>query len=224
MEKKEYIKTFLAGLFFIAGILLFFLVVFTFSKGRGFATKKFEIVVLYRNVGGLMEGAPIRLSGVNVGTVSKINFLEEEMNGRRVTVTLNVFDKFRKQLEGKRANFPINTEGILGEKLIEISINPKGQLITLNQPVIGQDPLDVQDLAETFSAAAKAFTVTSRELGNIDINELSDIVGETARALATTSEGVNFILEEMRYLTRKSKRILNRLEHKLIEGNLFKVF
>ena len=56
------------------------------------------------------------------------------------------------------------------------------------------------------------------------MQELSEVVGETANQLAITSKGVNTILRALEYLSKKSKRILDRIEQRLIDGNLFKVF
>jgi len=47
---------------------------------------------------------------------------------------------------------------------------------------------------------------------------------DSSRSLLITSEGVNDIMDEMQDITRKSKRMFDRLEQKIIEGDLFKVF
>lgn len=223
MEQKEFIKKFFAGAFFLAGMALIFTVVFTIGKDKGFIQPKFRIPVLFRDVGGLIEGAPVQLAGVNVGTVSDIDFLDKEIQGRRVKVTLNIFSRYKKQLD-RDVRFAIKTEGILGEKLVEIGVGEGGRGVDFSRPVIGEDPLNVEDLAEVFARAAESFTETSEDFSKVDVQELSRVLAETAQSLATTSKGVNTILKEMRYISIKSKRLLDRLEQRIIEGNLFKVF
>lgn len=227
MEKTELTKKFLAGAFFILGLILMAVVIFILGKDKGLAQSKFQITVLYKNVGGLTEGAPIRLSGVNVGSVAGIDFLDEEIDDRRVAVILNILQKYRKQLD-KDLRFVIVTEGILGEKLIEIYVvGPAsgGQKKTdLTKPIIGEDPLDVQDLAEIFTKAAESFTRTSEGLNKIDILELTKVMEESSRALLITARGINAIMDELQELTKKSKRLLDRIEQRMIEGDLFKVF
>ena len=197
MEKGEFIKKILAGTFFLTGILLISVVVLTIGIQRGLTQPKFQIAVLYREVGGLNIGAPVALSGVTVGTVGGIDFLDTEVDGRGVKVVLNVYEKYRKQLE-KSSRFAIKTEGVLGEKSIEISRSTNGNRIDLAHQVIGEDPLDVQDLAELF--------------------------GDTAVALKDTSESINYIVKEMTHISASTKRLLNRIEQRLIDGTLFKVF
>ena len=223
MDKKEFIKQFLAGIFFFVGIFLILMFIFFLGRDKGLAQARFQVVVLYRNVGGLMEGAPVRLAGVHVGSVDNIDFLEQEVDSRRVKVTLNIFSRYKKQLE-RNLKFAVKTEGILGEKLVEIDVLGEAPKTDLAHPVIGEDPLDVQDLAEVFGEAAESFTRTADQLNKIDVLALTQVMGETSQALLTTSEGINDIMTELEEITLKSKRILDRVEQRIIEGNLFKVF
>ena len=223
MDKKELTKELLAGLFFFLGIFLLVTFVIILGGNKGLAQSKFQVTVLYRNVGGLMEGAPVRLSGVNVGTVDRVEFLNREFDGRRVAVTLNILSKYRKQLENN-LRFTIQTEGILGEKLIEIDVLREGPKVDLKNPVIGEDPLDVEDMAEVFAKAAESFTATADQLSQIDVVGLSKVMEHSSESLLITSRGINEIMEELQEITKKTKRLLDRVEQKVIEGNLFKVF
>lgn len=221
--KKEFAKKFFAGMFLILGIILIFVFIFTIGKDKGLAQKKFQIAVMFNHVGGLIEGAPVRLSGVTVGNVATIDFLAEEIQGRRVRVTLNIFNKYKKQLE-RSTRFAIKTEGILGEKLIEIYSENNVEQISLDQPIIGVDPLDVQDLAPVFITAAESFTKTADEMSQINMVELTDVMRESSEALLETSEGINAIISELDDIAKKSRRLIDRIEQKVIDGDLFKVF
>ncbi len=223
MEKSMFYKNFLSGLFFLGGIVLIFVVIFTIGKERGFTQPKFQVAVLFRDVGGLIEGAPVQLAGVNVGTVSDIRFLDKKVNGRRVKVEVSIFKRYKKQLT-QDVRFSIKSEGILGEKLVEIHSDDSGVLVDLSQPVIGEDALNVQDLAQVFSNAAESFTNTSQDFSKVDVVKLSKVLEETAQSLVITSKGINAILTELNYISIKSKRLLDRLEQKIIDGDLFKVF
>ncbi len=197
MDKREFVKRLYAGIFLIIGIALIVVVILAIGMEKGLTQPKFQISVVFREVGGLSIGAPVRLSGVNVGTVGSIDFLENKFQGRGVIVNLLVFTRYRKQLE-KAKRFMIKTEGVLGEKIVKISSSQYGEQIDFTQPIIGEDPLDVQDLAEKF--------------------------GDTAKSLTATSEGIRKIVFELREIGRTSKRLLDRIERRLIEGNLFRVF
>ena len=223
MNKKDFIKYFAAGIFFIAGIILILALVFTIGRDKGFAQPKFQMSLLFKNIGGLAEGAPVRLSGVDVGNVARIGFLDHEIDGRTVNVTINVFKKYKDQLR-KKARYVIKTEGILGEKIIGIYVVEERPSVNLNQPLAGEDPFDVQDLAEVFADAAHSFTRTSRELSKIDIIEFTRVTEESARAMSMTARDLNDVMDELKEISGKFKRILNRVEERLIDGTLFKVF
>ena len=197
MEKRDFVKRLYAGMFFVIGIVLICVVILAIGIEKGMTQPKFQTKVVFHEVGGLSVGAPIRLSGVNIGTVGRIDFLDEKIEGRNVLVTLNVFKRYKKQLE-KAFQIAIKTEGLLGGKLIDITTEGREEPIDLTKTIIGEDPLDVQDLAEAF--------------------------GDTAVSLTESSKAINSIIEELKQISRTSKRLLNRIEERIIEGNLFKVF
>jgi len=223
MEKSMFYKNFLSGVFFLGGIVLVFGIIFMIGKDSGFSQPKFHVQVLFRDVGGLIEGARVQLAGVNVGSVSDIRFLDKKIEGRRVRVEVSILNRYKKQLS-QNVRFSIKTEGILGDKLVEIRSDENGPQVDLSQPVIGEDPLNVQDLAQVFSSAAESFTNTSEDFSKVDVVRLSKVLEETAQSLVVTSRGLNTILTELNYISIKSKRMLDRLEQKIIDGDLFKVF
>ena len=197
MEKKYFIRKFVAGLFFIGCLLMIAGIVFVIGVEKGLTESKFKMTVLYQEVGGLVIGAPVRLSGVIVGAVTDVDFLAQEIEGRSVKVELSLYEKYKYQVH-KSVNVAIVTEGVLGEKFIEITTDPNYWQEDLSQPVVGEDPLDMQNLAETF--------------------------GESAVALLETSKAVDTMTKELKRISITTKRLLNRIEQRIIDGNLFKVF
>lgn len=197
MEKRDFVKKLYAGIFFIIGNILIFSVVMLIGLEKGMMRPKFQTKAVFHEVGGLAVGAPIRLSGVNIGTVARIDFLDQAVEGRSVQVTMNIFRHYRKQLEHS-SKVAIKTEGILGGKIIEINAGSRDFSVDLTKPLVGEDPLDVQDLAESF--------------------------GDTAVSLTETSKSINSIVAELQNISHASKRLLDRIEERIIQGNLFKVF
>jgi len=199
MEKKEFLVKLYSGLFFVIGIVLILAVILSIGMDKGIMQPKFALKVLFREVGGLSIGAPIRLSGVTVGSVGGIDFLPQEINGRNVEVTLSLFKRYRPQIE-KAYSFRIATEGVLGQKIVDISTDRTGQNRTksLDGVVLGEDPLNVQDMADTFSEAVNSFQGAAGSLDDLMV--------------------------DLQVKFKAIKRVLNRLEQRLIDGTLFRVF
>ncbi len=197
MDKKDNFKKFIAGIFFLLLLGLTGFVIMVIGIEKGFSQPKFTVTALFHRVDGLAVGAPIRLSGVNVGVVGKIEFLEDKLNGRGVAVAMNIFKKYQRQIE-KSTQVAIKTEGVLGGKLVEFSSDAKGPLLDLNFPVEGQDPIDVQDLYGVFTDAATTFNRTYTMMESM--------------------------MQEFQGFSRPARRLMDRLEEKVMEGNLFKVF
>ncbi len=80
--------------------------------------------VLYGFAGGVEVGSPVRVSGVKVGKVEKIEFLSEPrvQDGEPITlkVTVSVADRAVRSVR-RDSKFYVNMAGIIGERYIEIS-------------------------------------------------------------------------------------------------------
>lgn len=137
-------------------ILIFSAFIVKEGEVRGFRTKEYTIKVVFNFVGGLKETAPVRLSGVKVGQVKKIRFIQEPLTKVETTISLKEAIQLRED-----ARFSITTVGLLGEKYIEIT---PGSLDTpIIKPgaiLVGQDAVDI---GEVFSSAGDAM----EDLGGI---------------------------------------------------------
>jgi phospholipid/cholesterol/gamma-HCH transport system substrate-binding protein len=190
-------KKLAAGLFFIVGLGLIAVSVFFIGLDRGLTEPKFQVIVLFNQVGGIVEGSPIRISGVDVGVVGAVDFLSQPIEGRSLKVRLDIFKKYEFEFR-KCSKISIRTEGVLGQKLIEISEDHTLKVFDPTAPIIGEDPLDVEDMAA--------------------------VITSTAISLQATSQGVQDVLQGWKDVSHKTKDLLNRVDQKLLEGNLFKVF
>ena len=66
------------GLFVVGAVLLGVLGVLLLGKSKRLFESRVELHATFSDVAGLVQGAPVRLSGVNVGTVSQIMFVRSE--------------------------------------------------------------------------------------------------------------------------------------------------
>lgn len=96
------------------------LLLFLMSGTGGFFTKRITLVSYFDNAEGLRVGAPVRLSGVDIGNVSKILIVRE--NDRQLTpvkVFMKVSTKYDFNLRRDSVT-SLDTAGVLGETYLDI--------------------------------------------------------------------------------------------------------
>lgn len=89
----------------------------TFLGTFSFGSDKYDITIDYPQVAGLMEGNMVRYAGVQVGTVKGL-----AVNEDGIEVTAEINDNVRIPQE---STFSINSDGILGEKFVDIQPPPR---------------------------------------------------------------------------------------------------
>jgi phospholipid/cholesterol/gamma-HCH transport system substrate-binding protein len=114
-------------------------------------------------------GSPVRVSGVKVGKVSKIEFLPEttEANQERVSLKLSIEVSNRAVPSVRQdSRFYVNMAGIIGEKYIEISPGTTTAPVLVNGATVrGVDPPRIDQLL------SQGYGVFGRIMDFMDENE-----------------------------------------------------
>ncbi len=137
------------GLFvFIAFVLL---AVVVFSISDFYATQAqytYPLRVRFAFVNGIDAGAPVRVSGVQVGEVRAVRVYRDEAS-QRLQVELSVRISKDAPLEDDSTAY-INTLGFLGEKYLEIAPGtPGARLLTAGEILVGKDSIPTEKLVES---------------------------------------------------------------------------
>ncbi|MBX3703416.1 MAG: outer membrane lipid asymmetry maintenance protein MlaD [Steroidobacteraceae bacterium] len=104
------------GLFVLLGFAaLFFLVTQVTSRQFGIGDGGYRLVASFEQVGGLKPGAPVSMSGVNVGRVESIEYDFKEYRAR---VTLRIGSAYDRIPDDSDAG--ILTAGLLGGQYVGI--------------------------------------------------------------------------------------------------------
>jgi phospholipid/cholesterol/gamma-HCH transport system substrate-binding protein len=108
------------GLLSIAALSLAMLLIFLLGSAGGFFWQRYSLKVLFPDVAGLKEGAPVRIAGVDVGSVADLQFM-----GERVEVVVEISDEHRGRVTtGSRAT--LGSVSLLGESAVDISPSSEG--------------------------------------------------------------------------------------------------
>jgi phospholipid/cholesterol/gamma-HCH transport system substrate-binding protein len=95
---------------------------FNFLKGTDFFSSSRKYKVIYNTIDGLTTSNPVRINGLAVGKVDRIDILQDQ--GNKLLVTLDI-DKEIRITRGSRA--VLADDGLLGGKAIRLGINTKGE-------------------------------------------------------------------------------------------------
>ncbi len=108
------------GITVIAASLTLALLLFLMSGTAGLFTPRITLKSYFDNAQGLRVGAPVRLSGVDIGNVSKIRIVpDKDKQITPVEVTMRVSTKYIYGLRRDSVT-SLDTAGVLGETYLDI--------------------------------------------------------------------------------------------------------
>jgi len=129
-----------------------------FEKGR-------HIQVVFGFASGLREAAPVRLAGVEVGLIKKLQVYTDKSDGGKTKVRVNAWIKDDIDIPVD-SQIMINQLGILGEKYLEIIPGPSTDMIKDNGVIIGQDPVPIEKVTERVVSLISKLDLTIDSVNN----------------------------------------------------------
>jgi len=165
---------FKAGVFFIVGLLIL-LAVFEFVGEIPFLKKEYSFKTYFKSVDELKEGNPVKLSGVEVGKVSKINIADG-----RVEVTFNV----KKGTPVKKDSVAsIKLTSLLGTSYINLTFgSPESPVAPPGSVLASEEPADINEILAKVQSS-----VTS-------IESAFGALGENKERIKSILEGLDSVL------------------------------
>ncbi|MBI2271127.1 MAG: MCE family protein [Bacteroidetes bacterium] len=114
--ENEKIRNIKLGLFVLAGTLLLIIALYLVGSKRELFSSTFRVSARFYNVSGLMPGNNVRFAGIDVGTVKSVEIVDDSS----VVVDM-VIEKKLKQYIKKNAIASIGTDGLMGNKIVNIN-------------------------------------------------------------------------------------------------------
>lgn len=135
------------GLFILTGTLLLILGLYYIGSQKNIFHRTITVSTGFNNVNGLMPGNNVRFNGINVGTVSKLASISDTLVKVEFTV-----DQEISKLINKAAIVSIGTDGLLGNKLLNISPSKiKAESITDGAELASVNPLQMDNALRSLS-------------------------------------------------------------------------
>lgn len=203
------------GLFVIAGLIFLILMLYMIGKNRNLFGSTFTLYANFNNVSGLVTGNNVRFSGIDVGTVDKIEIVSDSS----IHVTMIIDKKVRPYIK-QNTIATIATDGIMGSKLI--NLNPAGSpseevqegdvllslkpvetdamLRTLNttNDNIAIITSNLREITNKLNANNSLWTLLSDTLIASDIKQTAADLRRTSRNTAVLTEDLNRLADMLR--------------------------
>jgi len=152
---------FRVGVFLVMALVFLSIGVFLIGNKDFLFTSTYRLKAEFQNVAGLNNGAEVRIGGIHQGTVKEI-ILPSQPDGK-VTVVMNVKNETRNIIK-KDSRASIKTEGILGDKYVEISFGSlKAEPVGEDGTIGSEAPRDMSEQAQELADQARAGIVAFRE-------------------------------------------------------------
>jgi phospholipid/cholesterol/gamma-HCH transport system substrate-binding protein len=113
-----------AGVFVVLGVVAFTLAIFLLGQKSALFTRTNTLLVYFDDISGLVVGAPVRLAGLEVGTVAALK-LSPQLSEKKTQVRLLVQSRYLPRIRASSEAF-IDSNGLLGDKIVNISMGDPG--------------------------------------------------------------------------------------------------
>ncbi|MFY9673752.1 MAG: MlaD family protein [Terriglobales bacterium] len=156
------------GLTVVIASIILMVLIFLMSGTGGWFTHKIHLTAFIDNAGGLREGAPVRLAGVDIGNVTKVR-INRDRPLTPVEIQMKVATTYAFALH-KDSVATLATAGVLGETFVDIDSSlAKGPEVQDGDTLAAKSVPDIQDVVRS----------TQGTLVNVDalIKRLDRIIG-----------------------------------------------
>jgi len=191
MQTRTKTRTVVVGIFIFVGLVIFCLAVLVLGGQKKAFMPSVQVRAMFQDVGGLAKGNNVWYSGVKVGSIKKLTFLDPHKIEVLINIDRNYVAFIHKDVKAK-----VSSDGLIGNKIIALSGG------TPQAPVI-EDGDEVQ--AET--------SISSDELMNtlqVNNKNLVDITGNLKEITNTIAAGKGNIGKLL-----KDTTVYDRLERTL---------
>jgi phospholipid/cholesterol/gamma-HCH transport system substrate-binding protein len=193
-EKRETAVKFRVGLFVLIALATFLAGVYALGARARLFEARYTIHADFTEVGGLVEGATVRLAGVQIGRVTGVNLPPHP--GGKVRVDLTIGRTFSDRIR-KNSVARIETQGLLGDRIVEITVgDASAPPVAPGEVIASRDPTDFGKILSSGADTAK------------NVAALADALRETADQINKSK-----MIEDAASTVNKLGRVVDQVEH-----------
>ena len=203
------------GVFVTAGVLFLVLSLYLIGRNQSLFGPTFTISSSFTNINGLAKGNNVRFAGINVGTVKDIRITSDSA----VLVVMVIDKKVRPHIH-KNAVVSIGTDGLMGNKLVNINALPGPSPAVENGGfLISQNPVETDEMLRTLKSTNDNFSAISSNLKDVSnklkgSNGLVSILSDTMLSsnLKSAAAHIQQAGANAEELTKSANEVVNRFK------------
>lgn len=182
-----------AGVFVLVGILVFTGAIFMLGSKNALFVRTMTLFVQFKDINGLVVGAPVRLAGLDVGTVAAISF-PADLSDKKARVRLAIRNTYQDRIRTDSRAF-IDSSGLLGDKIINISLgDPSAPMLADGATIKAGETLTFEAISSSLHEAITSIKAVSEEargvLTSFRSNHVEDDVTRITASFADILEEV----------------------------------
>lgn len=196
------------GFFVLAGLLFLLAALYLIGKNRNLFDQTFEVNATFYNVNGLMKGNNVRFSGIDVGTIKRVEIISDTS----VKVTMAI-EKSVHPFIKRNSLAAVGTDGLMGNKLVNISngSTPSSEIIKEGDMLVTIKPIETSDMLRTLDQTNLNLYEITNDLKKItqklnNNNSLWSILMDT-----TVAQNVKQSISSIRLTARNTTTFTNDL-------------
>jgi phospholipid/cholesterol/gamma-HCH transport system substrate-binding protein len=161
--KNKAINNAKVGAFVLAGVIFLIFTLYMIGKNRNLLGSTFILKAKVGNVNGLVPGNNVRFRGIDVGTVKSID-VENDSN---IIVTMVIDEKMKPFLK-KNAIASIGTDGLMGNRLVNINIQAGvSEIVEAGDVINSRKPVETDEMLRTLNTTNDNIAMISGNLYEI---------------------------------------------------------
>ena len=185
------------GVLTIVAIGIAAVLIFTLTGTKGFFWQRYTLKTRFANVAGLAKGSPVRVAGIEVGSVTEV-----DLSGEQVDVTFEVKKDMRSRITDKSVA-ALGSVSLLGESSVDITPATTGTPI----PDYGYVPAgrakgSIADVSEQVTSGVEEITNLVKDVragrGTVGKLMTDDRVYAELQAFAASANGVTAAIRQGR--------------------------
>ena len=184
-ERSDLGKKLRVGVFVLVALVVGIGMVYALGARARLFEARYTVHADFSEVGCLNEGATVRLAGVQIGRVKAVNLPSEP--GGKVRVDLAIAKQFANRVR-KNSVARIETQGLLGDRIVEITVGTADAPPTKNGDVIvARDPTDFTKIVSQGADTVKSVAALAESLKTTaDTLRQSKLIEDASATLAST--------------------------------------